>query len=108
MSPTLPWWRSMVPTPRSTSCMEVARKLQSYLDGNLDHRTAQRIERHLELCRRCGMEAETYASIKAALAARGDRQIDPASIARLQAFGERLLSQDDAGQIDLNRHHEEL
>jgi anti-sigma factor (TIGR02949 family) len=72
------------------SCSEVGRRLQRYLDGELDHDAeCDALEVHLEECRRCGLEAETYRSIKASLARRCE-PVSPESLARLRAFGERL------------------
>lgn len=72
------------------SCREVGRVLQSYLDGVVDDATAGRVAEHLEECRRCGLEYETYRSIKQALARRRDR-VDPDAVARLRDFGRHLL-----------------
>ena len=70
-------------------CHAVGELLQQYLDGHVDAERARRISEHLEDCRRCGLEAETYQRIKAALAAR--RPTVPAeSLARLRQFGARL------------------
>jgi anti-sigma factor RsiW len=55
-------------------CLRVSRVLQSYLDGVVDEVTARRVARHLERCRRCGAEADTYSAIKAALARQGHRR----------------------------------
>ncbi len=77
---------------REASCAEVAAVLQEYLDGEIDDLTARRIRRHLDHCRRCGLEAETYEAIKDALARRG-RHVDVASLERLKAFGEGLLDE---------------
>jgi anti-sigma factor RsiW len=52
------------------SCMRVVRVLQSYLDGEVDEATARRVAAHLEVCRRCGMSADSYRAIKASLARR--------------------------------------
>jgi anti-sigma factor (TIGR02949 family) len=79
------------------SCAEVARVLQSYLDGQVDDLTAQRVHRHLEHCRRCGLEAETYEAIKDAIARRAAR-VDPATLERLRAFGERLAEEGPTGE----------
>lgn len=76
-------------TPRSMSCHQVGTVLQQYLDGDIDAETAQRIEEHLEECRRCGMEAETYERIKSTLAAQRSAVPDD-SVERLREFGERL------------------
>lgn len=87
------------------SCMQVRRVLQRYLDGQLDEVTAKRVERHLEACRRCGLEAATYAEIKAALARRDG--LDPGAVERLTAFVGRLrhdaaspLQQPNTGEVE--------
>lgn len=90
MTEKLSWWRRMRPVSDVASCREVGRVLQSYLDGHVDELTARRVARHLEMCRRCGMEAETYAEIKRGLARRGG-DVDPEAVARLRAFGARLV-----------------
>lgn len=82
---------------REATCAEVAQVLQSYLDGHVDDLTARRVHRHLEHCRRCGLEAETYEAIKVAIARRG-RQVDPEALERLRAFGERLAEQGPKGE----------
>jgi len=56
-------------------CREVARLLQSYLDHGIDAQAAALVAQHLEACRRCGLAAETYSEIKAALA-RGALRVD--------------------------------
>ncbi len=87
-------WRSQAAT-----CREVARVLQSYLDGQVDDLTAQRVARHLEACRRCGLEARIYQEIKLSLSRRAP-DIDTHSIARLRDFAARLTdgpSAADAG-----------
>lgn len=88
-----PWWRRWLRRGRRAatpmSCHEVAEVLQAHLDGHVDEHTARRIEQHLDDCRRCGLEAETYERIKAALAAQRD-ELPADSVARLREFGERL------------------
>lgn len=74
---------------REATCAEVAQVLQRYPDGDVDDLMARRVHRHLEHCRRCGLELETYQAIKAAVARRGE-SVDPDAIERLRAFGERL------------------
>lgn len=75
--------------PGGMDCHEVGELLQHYLDGDIDAERARRIAAHLEDCRRCGMEAETYERIKATLAAH--RQEVPAeSVERLREFAARL------------------
>lgn len=69
-------------------CMRVTRVLQSYLDGAVDDVTARRVAAHLEHCRRCGLEAETYRAVKAALARHEHTPAD--AVDRLRAFAEHL------------------
>lgn len=76
-------------SPGGMSCHQVGEVLQQYLDGNIDAERAGRIEAHLEECRRCGMEADTYERIKATLAAQRP-EVPAESVARLREFGERL------------------
>ncbi len=91
------WWLRMRGSREVASCLEVGRVLQSYLHGHVDELTARRVARHLELCRRCGLEAETFTEIKNALSRRGQVEVDPGAVARLREFGARLLEQDPNG-----------
>ncbi len=95
MNGNLSMWRRMRGSAEIASCREVGHVLQSYLDGELDELAAHRITRHLALCRRCGMEASTYAEIKASLARNRTQGIDRAAVGRLREFGQRLI---DDGQ----------
>jgi anti-sigma factor RsiW len=72
--------------------MSVARVLQAYLDGEVDKAMARRVGAHLELCRRCGMKADTYRLIKSSLA-RGATSWDDLTRRRLEEFAYRV-SQD--------------
>lgn len=77
---------------RPMDCSQVAEVLQSYLDGEIDDVTAARIARHLEACRRCGMELLAYREIKQALAShRGRRDLE--ALGRLLAFSHQLMAQ---------------
>ncbi len=77
-------------------CHRAARHLQAYLDGEADAAAAAAVAAHLEECRRCGLEASTYAAIKAAVALRQDTgpapAVDPAVLARLDRFAHDLSS----------------
>ncbi len=77
------------------NCMEVARNLQRYLDGDIDDAKARRLEAHLEDCRRCGMEAHTYQHIKTSLAARGTGPVPDDAIERLTRFARSLTEHTD-------------
>jgi anti-sigma factor RsiW len=74
-------------------CHEVARLLQGYLDRELDAADVARVAEHLEVCRRCGLAAETYEEIKAALARR-TLHVDPGALDRLTEFSQRLAAGD--------------
>lgn len=80
--------------PGGMDCHEVAVLLQHYLDGHIDAERARRIERHLEECRRCGMEAEAYERIKSTLAAHR-LELPAESVDRLRVFAGRLADDED-------------
>lgn len=75
--------------PGGVECHEVARVLQHYLDGELDQRTAEKAAAHLEVCRRCGLEASTYRQLKEALARRAE-PVDEEALRRLRSFTQEL------------------
>lgn len=81
-------------SPGGMDCHEVGELLQRYLDGHIDAERASRIEAHLEECRRCGMEADTYERIKATLAEHR-HHVPHESIDRLREFGQRLARGED-------------
>ncbi|MGE3448629.1 MAG: anti-sigma factor [Microbacteriaceae bacterium] len=67
------------------------RTLQGYLDGEVDADWAVRVRAHLEDCRRCGLEADTYEHLKATLEARGPA-VPNELVARLRVFAEGLVA----------------
>ncbi len=75
------------------SCRQVGQILQSHLDGELDEDRARRVATHLDDCRRCGLEAETYTALRASLARQG--AVEPERLERLRAFGARLAEGGD-------------
>lgn len=91
MTGNLSLWRRIHGSAEIASCREVGRVLQTYLDGELDQLAASRITRHLDLCRRCGMEASTYTEIKASLGRHAKPPVDPAAVHRLRTFGQQLI-----------------
>ena len=80
--------RRVLGRPPSRECAHVGRLLQQYLDGEIDEEAAQRVAAHLEICRHCGLEAETYRRLKAALAGQGGA--DESTLARLREFVDDL------------------
>lgn len=76
--------------PGGIDCQQVGKLLQQYLDGYLDAERARRIDEHLEACRQCGLEAETYQEIKSRLAAQRP-EVPADAVERLREFGERLI-----------------
>lgn len=83
-------WPELQPGETMT-CPEVGRLLQRFLDAELhEDADTEMLSQHLELCLRCGLEAETYRKIKAALASR-QTEVPRDSIERLRAFGEQLV-----------------
>ncbi|MBT3245873.1 MAG: zf-HC2 domain-containing protein [Actinobacteria bacterium] len=85
------------------SCPEVGRLLQQYLDESvagplaLDEPTSAKVSGHLDDCRRCGLEIETYESIRSATERSGGG-LSEGALARLKDFGERLASDGEPGQ----------
>ena len=73
------------------TCLQVARILQRYLDDQLDEGAAAQVADHLDACRRCGLDAESYREIKVALASR-TRPPSPEQVERLTSFVAGLVS----------------
>ncbi len=75
-----------------SDCRQVAKVLQSYLDGETAAPTSSMVAAHLEVCRKCGLEASTYLAIKTAIAANASesRAVDEDAVARLRDFAEGL------------------
>lgn len=80
-----------------SECARVARALQSYLDGEVDPPTAAMVTAHLEICRRCGLQAQTYQAIKTAIATTGQADVDQAALGRLHAFAAGLDASGNEG-----------
>jgi len=92
-------WAARRSARYAVTCGEIAQVLQTYLDGQVDEISAFRVARHLEACRRCGLEADTYLAIKEALARRVT-DLDEGALARLRAFGSRLAEEGGVGEAD--------
>lgn len=70
-------------------CHAVGELLQQYLDDEIDPKRGALIAAHLDDCRRCGLEAETYERIKRTLATQRPEMPDD-SVERLSEFARRL------------------
>lgn len=82
------------------SCKEIADVLQSFLDGELDSSDIPIVEAHLDACRDCGLEAETYEAVKVSLT-KHRVSIDADVLARLRDFGAQLTNESDfASHLD--------
>ncbi len=84
------WVRRRLRPDAPARCPEVARVLQRYLDGEVDARTRRLVSAHLEDCRRCGLEFETYTALKQALRRAGGVPAEP--IERLRTFAGQLAA----------------
>lgn len=75
-------------------CREVGRLVQAFLDGEMADPRGVHVADHLDACLTCGLEADAYRWLKAAIAgiARAD---DPRQLERLQAFAEALVAGED-------------
>ena len=93
MTSQLSMWRRLVGDKDVASCREATRLLQSVLDGQTDEQTHTRVLRHLEACKRCGLEAETYRAIKESLATQFSEPADPQAVADLVDFGRNLTQE---------------
>lgn len=72
------------------TCPEVGRLLQRFLDEELDDEAEiEMLSAHLDDCKRCGLEADTYRKIKDALAGRR-APVPQESVDRLREFGKQL------------------
>jgi anti-sigma factor RsiW len=90
------WVRRRLRPDAPARCAEVARSLQPFLDGEVDGHTLRFVAAHLDDCRRCGLEAETYRALKRALLRVSDPPAEP--VARLRRFADRLAAGDVPGQ----------
>lgn len=76
-------------------CRRVRPLLQAFVDYELDARQRRRVEAHLAACRRCGLDAATYTALIGRL--RGlDQATDPDAVARLEAFVDELVTDDES------------
>ena len=74
-------------------CIAIGRQIQTYLDGGLDPETAAKASSHLHACRRCGLTADEYRRLKAALA-ETSTPMPAEPLQRLRALAADLASGD--------------
>ena len=86
--------RRLRPSAPAT-CAEVARILQPFLDGETDDHTRRLVRAHLDDCRDCGLEAETYREIKESL--RECNTPPPEALDRLRSFADGLSAGSGTG-----------
>jgi anti-sigma factor RsiW len=89
------WWSRRGRNDELT-CQQVGELVQSFLDDQLDEATARRLTRHLDMCRVCGMEVDTFRAITKALRDR-NQLTDEAALARLHDFAHRLTRSEPTG-----------
>jgi anti-sigma factor RsiW len=82
---------------RSDNCRAVGRRLQSYLDGEIDDVSRDQISAHLDACRACGLELSTYREVKGSLS-RGPQPVADDALDRLRRFGDELATSDPPAQ----------
>ena len=87
------WTKQGIDPSRALDCKSAARVLQSYLDGELDGLSTSRVREHLEVCRACGLEADTYSAIKDSIGS-GHSPSDDA-VRRLEQFAADLMQGDN-------------
>ena len=80
---------------KTMNCRDVALRLQTYLDGELDAERMERIQTHLDACVECGLEADVFTSIKNDLASQA-RPVNAEAIARLRAFSAQIAQASDS------------
>lgn len=80
-----------------SECHQAARALQGYLDGELDAAAATEVGAHLDICRRCGLEASAYLAIKTAIASAAPvpPDVDPDALDRLVRFARELSAAEE-------------
>ena len=81
--------KSLFRRRKGLSCDQVMEVLQSYLDGETDAATAQKVASHLPDCRNCDLESKVYKRIKMSLNERPET-IDPEVLASLRSFANRV------------------
>lgn len=72
------------------SCQEAVRRLWDYLEGEVHGPDLERLEHHLERCRRCCAELEFTEELQRFMRASADEEIPADVMSRLNATLEEL------------------
>ena len=86
------WFRrtaAIQPLPDDPDCHEVARVLQSFLDGELGPDDAEKVAAHLALCEPCDIESSTIEAVRDAIRTQRP-DIDTQEVARLERFVDEI------------------
>jgi anti-sigma factor RsiW len=76
---------------RPLTCRGVGKLLQAYLDGEVPDTAALLVADHLDVCRRCGLEADAYRALVSSLAHLSS-PADTERLERLRAFADELAT----------------
>lgn len=74
------------------NCSDVAKVLQSYIDGEISADIASKVAVHLDGCNGCCIDRDNYQQIKASLS-HLRRNLDPEATERIVNFIERIDAQ---------------
>ena len=77
------------PLPESPECGEVARVLQSFIDGELGPDDADKVAEHLEMCHVCEVESRIVTEVVATIR-RQATDLDADRLGRLERFVDEL------------------
>lgn len=74
---------------RPLDCRDVRRLMQRFVDGELPPSQTELVAEHLRDCQRCGLSADTFRAVKAALRRlRPDLDVD--ALTRLHTYADEL------------------
>ena len=77
------------PLPDDPDCHEVARVLQSFLDGELGPEDTEKVAGHLALCEPCDIESTTIDAVRDAIRIQRP-DIDAEDLSRLERFVDEI------------------
>ena len=77
---------------KKVNCTEVARRLQTYLDGELEDDWRERVQAHLEECKCCVVDEAAFSAIKMELSTL-TAPPESDALARLRDFSARIAEE---------------